>query len=242
MQGPNVWPEEWEGQGAEDGSKEALVAFFFEMVRVARAVCRLLSLALGQPEDYLTRMCGKGGDVISLMRAFHYLPLSSLPPSVDPSTALGSSPHTDWGFLTLIYPEAGRGGLQALDTRTQTWREITPPPGRLVVNCGDYLSLLSRGAAGSAIFHSPVHRVMLSPTDHRTSMVFFYYPSFDARLPGAIEKPGGDASAVSSSANGYGVPYNTLLDAEGAGDALATFGEHLTRKWASVRRGAPPET
>ena len=44
-------------------------------------------------------MC-EGGEKISLMRLFHYLPYDQK--IQNKLNNIGSSPHTDWGFLTLI--------------------------------------------------------------------------------------------------------------------------------------------
>ncbi|CAN0293903.1 unnamed protein product, partial [Ectocarpus sp. 13 AM-2016] len=90
---------------------------------------------------------------------------------------IGSSPHTDWGLSTTILQD-GAGGLQFLEQATQRWVDV--PCAReeaLVFNCGDYLSLLSNGR-----LKSPVHQVVTTGVE-RTSFVFFYYPSFDAKLP-----------------------------------------------------------
>lgn len=53
---------------------------------------------INREEDHLGHLC-QGGETISLMRAFHYLPTSELAArglQNDPSIAIGSSPHTDW--------------------------------------------------------------------------------------------------------------------------------------------------
>src|SRR3546814_4528856 len=67
----------------------------------------------------------------------------------------------------------------------------------MIVNCGDYLSLLSRGR-----YKSPVHRVLCPPVD-RVSYVFFYYPSYDARLDMSQWTP-------------TSYEYNTLMDSDAA--------------------------
>lgn len=161
------------------------------------------------------------GEDISIMRLFHYYNVNSqkIYSHVDNADdtgsklqMLGSSPHTDWGFLTVILADDIRG-LQFIARRNKTtvddisahesppsgssiWQDVPYIPGSLVVNGGDYLSMLSRG-----VYHSPVHRV-LSPgtynhahTDAHTytvgseqkscsnndrhSFVFFFYPGYD---------------------------------------------------------------
>lgn len=287
LEGPNVWPSSptalgalrGGGRGGGEGWKEELVTFFRDLVVLSQALTRALSLALHQEEGWLGGMCGKGGDRISLLRAFHYFPSSSLPPSIPPSRAVGSSPHTDWGLLTIILEEGGQecvgeGGLQIRRRRRQRqqgeeggeeeefeWLGVRAAPGKLIVNCGDFLSLLSKKVLGGTeqerecgkedeeeeeggregreggkpFFRSPVHRVTLSQKQHRTSLVFFYYPSFDA----PVEEGGRERGAA-------GEAYNTLLQEEEEEEAgeqggregerrAASFGEHIMRKWAGVK-------
>jgi len=98
-------------------------ASFLSGHALSRALSRTLSRALGREEGWLEAVCGEGGERISLLRAFHYMWSSSLPPSLPPSRALGSSPHTDWGLFTVIFQQRqesigeeegdeGEGGLQ----------------------------------------------------------------------------------------------------------------------------------
>lgn len=92
----------------------------------------------------------------------------------------GSSPHTDWGFLTVILQDSRVGGLQFLyendsddnsdgnsehsgGSKSPLWVDV-PASGSttaipLVVNGGDYLSLLSKGR-----YKSPIHRVLIQHT------------------------------------------------------------------------------
>ncbi|CAM9311816.1 unnamed protein product, partial [Phaeothamnion confervicola] len=189
MQGPNVWPETAAAAAAlGDGWRPAMLRVFAQMVRASEAVARGLSLGLGQPENFLAGLCG-GGDTISLMRLFHYVPYDSAEAEAAAAAAaaaasaaaatataaarIGSSPHTDWGFTTAILQD-GAGGLQLRHPETREWLAV-PPEEALVFNCGDYLSLLTGG-----LLRSPVHRVD-SPLAERLSFVFFYYPNYLAK-------------------------------------------------------------
>ena len=82
-------------------------------------MARGLSIALGYDMNYLPDLC-KGGETISLMRSFHYLPYSkgdavaaTMTGAVD--DRIGSSPHTDWGFITMIVQDDSQVGLQYCD-------------------------------------------------------------------------------------------------------------------------------
>lgn len=229
LQGPNVWPtaEEW-----PVSHRNVLNEFYKKMTAAARLVARTLSQSLYKEADFLDKHC-HSGETISLMRMFHYFPYEQYanlskngPFKPDTVQALiGSSPHTDWGFLTLILQDAV-GGLQIW--HHDKWVDVPYVPGTLVANVGDYLSLVTRGKC-----LSPVHRVV-ADTQERYSLVFFYYPDFNAVIPSFDDakelRIGGDAANANDSK-----PFNNLLD----GTVRKTdgcFGEYIMDKWAGVQR------
>lgn len=55
------------------------------------------------------------------------------------SELVGSSPHTDWGWLTLILQQEDVTGLQ-IALEDGTWADVTPVPGALTVNIGRFSS------------------------------------------------------------------------------------------------------
>ncbi|CAM9406694.1 unnamed protein product, partial [Hapterophycus canaliculatus] len=132
----------------------------------------------GGDEDGVTDGPGKGGETRSRKQ--------------EGAGKIGSSPHTDWGLSTSIMQD-GAGGLQFLEQETQRWIDVPcAQEDALVFNCGDYLSLLSNGR-----LKSPVHQVVTTGVE-RTSFVFFYYPSFHAKLPAAPAAPHGSNPPDSS--------------------------------------------
>lgn len=178
-------------------------------------------------------------------------------------SVLGSSPHTDWGFLTLILQDQA-GGLQFLHEHRRhhaaddddgaehaastdsEWVDVPVVQHSLVINGGDYLSLLSGGR-----YHSPIHRV-LSPLHERYSFVLFYYPNFESTIPFAetsssTAKTSTAASSASASAlasaSASQLEYNTLLDVDvdaamqidrsGPSHGYA-FGDYIIAKWKGV--------
>jgi hypothetical protein len=125
--------------------------------------------------------------------------------------------------------------------------------GSLVVNVGDYLSLLSGGR-----FISPLHRVTMPETaaaaaaseagsssgsdGSRTSLVFFAYPEYAARL--SLTRPE-DAMRTSllqqqqeEEEAGGAREQGRARTAEEAAAALAEvpFGEYILNKWGQVSR------
>ncbi|KAI9098870.1 hypothetical protein DFS34DRAFT_93066 [Phlyctochytrium arcticum] len=232
LQGPNVWPAD-----CPETVQTTLTEFYTGMCTVAGAVTRALSLALGMDEHHLEQYCTKG-DTISLMRLFHYFPYSKAD-STSPSTTsrIGSSPHTDWGFLTLIMQQDGPSGLQLLDpSNPGTWLDVPPIPGTFIVNAGDYLSLLTSGQV-----MSPIHRVVTSPTAERTSCVFFWYPDYEAQIPemdstGAVARISllMDQSLPDSKPN-LAQPETTQKVTQPVHDVQ--FGKYIAQKWDQVFRG-----
>ena len=90
----------------------------------------------------------------------------------------GSSPHTDWGLLTLVVADDVAGGSLEFDDGG-SWRKASAPTGALIANAGDFMAL----AADTA---SPFHRVVLGP-EKRLSLVFFFYPDSKTPIPPATE-------------------------------------------------------
>eukprot|EP00925_Amoebophrya_sp_RCC4383_P010462 GSA25T00009377001.1 len=146
---------------------------FYRCRRSPRTRVLLDSLALLAEE-------WKGGETISLARVFHYFSSAGSSSQSNSSctlgtattnytsgggtsnktNVLGSSPHTDWGLLTLICADDVPGLQLFLDG---VFRTVQPrfEEDLIFVNCGDFMSLLSCGK-----FLSPLHRV-LSPGDTR---------------------------------------------------------------------------
>ncbi|OQS01406.1 hypothetical protein ACHHYP_01058 [Achlya hypogyna] len=220
LQGPNVWPS---SAAFPTNHKKALQSYFTDLSNVSKQLTTNMSLALGQPATYFGDY-SQAGDTISIMRAFHYFPYDKLRRNASDTNYVGSSPHTDWGFLTLILQDP-TGGLQFY--HEGDWIDVPYVPGTLVVNGGDYLSLLTKGR-----WVSPVHRVVNHHTDkERYSMVYFYYPDYDAKIP----EP--ETDTVAARQAGIASKLNTLVD--GSLDlSSVSFGDYIASKWANVQRSS----
>ncbi|CAD7962977.1 unnamed protein product [Amoebophrya sp. A120] len=92
--------------------------------------------------------------------------------------SLGSSPHTDWGLLTLITADDVPGLQLCLDG---VYHTVKPrfDQNLLFVNCGDFMSLLSCGK-----FLSPIHRV-LSPGSFEVDGGHVGSPAMSSRQSGS---------------------------------------------------------
>ena len=160
---------------------------------------------------------------------------------------IGSSPHTDWGLLTLILQD-NIGGLQFY--HNNIWKDVPIVEYGLVVNGGDYLNLISEG-----IYHSPIHRVLCPPQGkERLSYVFFYYPGFYSKISMKNVRKNDQKEYVQVEGG-----YNTFLEINSNGDTtekhekklkkgteiqdtnretvktdILTFGDYILRKWRGV--------
>ena len=90
-----------------------------------------------------------------------------------PNSDYGSSPHTDYGFVTILAVD-DVPGLEVLSPSGE-WILAVPPEGGLVMNAGDLLHRWSNGR-----WRSTPHRVYNHPDLVRYSMPFFYEPHVTA--------------------------------------------------------------
>ncbi len=145
-----------------------------------------------------------------LLRVFRYDTVSS---SEEQLSNLGSSTHTDWGTLTVVWQD-NVGGLQIYCHKRNRWNDVEPKDHdmdndgkkiRLFVHVGDFLSLAmnsrhdERGSGGIKITNqtvqwpSPTHRVVCpvrrngSFYDSRCSLVYFAYPPNSVSLSDAAK-------------------------------------------------------
>ncbi len=85
---------------------------------------------------------------------------------------MGVHQHTDAGALTLLLQD-NVGGLQVF--HQDTWKDVPPVPGTLVVNIGDIVKVWSNDQ-----YHAALHRVVASSRRDRYSVPFFYNPVYTA--------------------------------------------------------------
>jgi len=108
---------------------------------------------------------------LDLLRAFRY-------DAVATKSALGSSPHTDWGSWTVVWQD-DVGGLETFNQGQ--WKAVSSPCDCFVVHVSDYTSL----ATG---WPSPRHRVV-SSEKIRHSLVYFAYPPPQSTLQDLMHAP-----------------------------------------------------
>lgn len=95
--------------------------------------------------------------------------------AVDRSQGVGA--HKDSGWLTLLFVEPGKGGLQV--RHGDAWVDAPPLPGSLIVNIGELLEWATAG-----YLRATVHRVVSEPgTGDRISVPYFFNPAYGAEIP-----------------------------------------------------------
>ncbi|KAJ3220901.1 hypothetical protein HDU81_011095 [Chytriomyces hyalinus] len=243
LTGENIFPP-----SLSASEKEKAQDYYDRCCAIARAISQGLAIAL--PSNPLLQQFSSENDAllakaISLLRVFKYFPYSAAN-SDNPSTAiphvdrLGSTPHTDWGYLTLI--QSNEAGLQIASTPTVTpetvWRTVEPVADAFIVNGGDYLSVLTHGR-----ILSPLHRVVNLDNSFRTSMVFFYYPPYDTKVPAEFDLELLNETGESSNAVERLKHLSLFQDqrsdkSKGRKLDLKTvcFGDYISSKWESVSR------
>ncbi|KAK2966105.1 hypothetical protein RJ640_001519 [Escallonia rubra] len=152
--------------------REMVMAYAKHIENLARMLFRLLSEALGLKADHLETMeCAEGFSIVG-----HYYPACP-----EPELAIGTSKHSDIGFLTILL-QSQLSGLQVLCE--DQWVDVPPTPGALVINIGDLLQLVSNDK-----LKSNKHRVLANRVGPRISVpCFFYGPVPSSKLYSSIKE------------------------------------------------------
>lgn len=167
-------PDPPAGDELPQSCREALFEYARQVKNLGDRLFGLLSESLGLSSSYLTDIeCNQGQIVLG-----HYYP-----PCPQPELAIGTSRHSDSGFLTILLQDE-IGGLQIL--HEDQWVDITPTPGAFIVNIGDLLQLVSNDK-----FFSAEHRVIAKNAEPRVSIACFFRTHFhpaSTRMYGPIRE------------------------------------------------------
>ncbi|TJZ57319.1 isopenicillin N synthase family oxygenase [Streptomyces piniterrae] len=158
-------PEAWPPQVP---SLHSLVADYTRRMRVlADELLALLAAALGQPLDFFTRHTAHPDWTLTLN---WYPPRQTIGAPKPGQFRVG--PHTDFGTVTVLNRQSGKGGLQ-IHTEEGGWEDAPYDPEALTINIGD---LMARWTGDR--WRSGRHRVLPPPadatTEELTSLVYFY--------------------------------------------------------------------
>ncbi|KFK42777.1 hypothetical protein AALP_AA1G038100 [Arabis alpina] len=136
--------------------RDGLFEFSKHVISLGDLLFELFSEALGLGSEMLkSKGCMKG-----VLLAGNYYP-----PCPKPDLKFGTKKHSDHSFMTILLQDQ-TGGLQAL--HQDTWVDVWPIPGAIVINIGDYLQLMTNDK-----FKSVEHRVLVNRDAPRISVTCF---------------------------------------------------------------------
>jgi len=185
---PNVYPAE------VPGMQPAVLAYLARMRELADELLVICAAALGLDDDFFTRHTGHATHTMNI----NWYPPVSVAGAPEPGQ-FRIGPHTDFGTVTILDREPGRGGLQVW-TEDDGWQDAPYEPGALTINTGD---LLARWSGDR--WKSNRHRVLPpqaeAPEEDLVSLVYFYEANHDAvveALRPPIGKPNSYEPVVSA--------------------------------------------
>ncbi|KAL6615450.1 hypothetical protein ACP70R_037720 [Stipagrostis hirtigluma subsp. patula] len=154
-------------------TRETLDAYIAQMVSLAERLAECMSLNLGLA----------GGHVRDAFAPpFVGTKFAMYPSCPRPDLVWGLRAHTDAGGIILLLQDDAVGGLEFLRGGRE-WVPVGPTRGgRLFVNLGDQVEVISGGA-----YPSVVHRVAAGAEGRRLSVATFYNPGADAVVAPARE-------------------------------------------------------
>jgi isopenicillin N synthase-like dioxygenase len=165
----NRWPS------GVDGFKDAMAAHYDAFSELALRTTELVFAALKLSDQSIAN--NRGDRTSSNMRLNHYTVGDPVPPQErDGLNELGDvalGHHTDLGLLTLLIQD-NVGGLQALAS-DDTWIDIEPRPGTIVINLADCMQVWTSDG-----YRAAVHRVLPMTGSDRMSIPYFLNPPRDA--------------------------------------------------------------
>jgi isopenicillin N synthase-like dioxygenase len=127
--------------------REVIDEYGEELVKLSGRIMRVLSTNLGLKEDKFQEAFG-GENIGACLRVNYY------PKCPRPELALGLSPHSDPGGMTILLPDDQVFGLQV--RKDDTWITVKPHPHAFIVNIGDHIQILS-----ISTYKSVEHRVIV---------------------------------------------------------------------------------
>ncbi len=144
-----------------DGFTAAVRAYQAAALAAAHGVLEALAATLGVPGFFAARM----SEPQCRLRFLHYPPTERL---ADGSAPVFSTPHTDYGAITLLAVD-GLSGLEVL--HDGAWTPVAAPGGSVIVQLGDMLARWTNDR-----YRSTPHRVVGSSGADRYSIPFFVNP------------------------------------------------------------------
>ncbi|MGY0492495.1 isopenicillin N synthase family dioxygenase [Streptomyces sp. WG-D5] len=162
---------EWSGENvfpAESPELGELVGTYLAAMRaLSDELLELLAVALDEPADFFTRHTAQPTWGFNI----NWYPGTEVVGAPEPGQ-FRIGPHTDFGTVTVLDRQAGKGGLQVF-TDEGGWEDAPYDPDAFTINIGD---LMARWTGDR--WRSGRHRVLPPPADapaeELMSLVYFY--------------------------------------------------------------------
>jgi len=164
---PNVYPAE------VPALEPAVVAYLARMRWLADELLVLCAAALGLDADFFTRHTGHATHTMNI----NWYPPMAVAGEPEPGQ-FRIGPHTDFGTVTILDREPGRGGLQVW-TEQDGWQDAPFEPGAFTINSGDLLARWS-GRRWKSNRHRVLPPQAEAPDEDLVSLVYFYEADHDA--------------------------------------------------------------
>ncbi len=164
---PNVYPAEIPGLAP------AVVGYLAAMRSLADELLVVCAAALGLETDFFTRHTGHATHTLNV----NWYPPMTLTGAPEPGQ-YRIGPHTDFGTVTVLDREPGRGGLQVW-TEDGGWEDAPYEPGAFTINTGDLLARWS-GSRWKSNRHRVLPPQAEAPDEDLISLVYFYEADHDA--------------------------------------------------------------
>ncbi|SNY58770.1 isopenicillin N synthase family oxygenase [Enterobacter sp. CC120223-11] len=178
----DLWPDD----ATLPGFREAVLTFERQCWEVGMKLLSCFALKMGFPDDFFTQAHDPSQETYqSTLRMLHYFALTG-----EPDGPWRAGAHTDFDCLTLLFQQAGQGGLQVCpgkEMESQSWTSIEPLEGLITCNIGDMLMRWSDDKLPSN-FHRVRSPLPGESVSDRYSLAFFCQANEDVVIEGPEKK------------------------------------------------------
>lgn len=181
--------------------KQHTQSHFHTMEQIANQVLMIIADNFNLGREYFVPYCNQPTHQMGL----NYYPIGNLEERNDQHYAM--SAHKDLCLLTII--AQNESGLVSQDIQG-TWKPIAHVPNTLIVMLGDYLERWT-----NHYYLAPVHRVIESAQDARTSIIYKHRPNYETVIPVIpginIEKTHADTQVEFHTGKAYEEKINRIM-------------------------------
>ncbi|XP_010272749.2 PREDICTED: protein SRG1-like [Nelumbo nucifera] len=162
--------------------RETLNAYTLEMNKLAMNILLQMTKSLKMKGEEMNEFFEDGMQGIRI---------NFYPQCPQPELAIGLTPHSDAGGLTLLLQVNETDGLEI--NKQGTWIPVKPLPNAFIVNIADCLEIATNGA-----YRSILHRATVNSVKERLTIATFHGPKLDGEIGPAASLIGPNAPALFS--------------------------------------------